>query len=138
MPRESKFRAWNKETKKMCDTLTLQQQMYHEYRSGYLAGGLKMAIKDYFEAEDCAKVYDHLIFMQYTGKKDDNNIEIYEEDIIKGYIERDMRIGIVIYREEFAIYQVKCGERCYNLGSMGILKVLGNKFENKELLEKVG
>ena len=83
-----------------------------------------------------------LILMQYTGLKDSNGKEIYEGDIVKieDYFGED-RIGKIIYDETWACYCFMQGDEKRHFKTSLDLEdyvniVIGNVYENPELLEK--
>lgn len=122
--REIKFRAWAKPFKEM--------NVINGFTS-YHKGNLTI-FKENEKSSTCMD-YD-IVLMQYTGLKDKNGKEIYESDIYrwKGHEVRDgkqirpERIGVVIFDiyEMFKLRNIIEGN--------GTLEVIGNIYENSELL----
>lgn len=87
--------------------------------------------------------------MLFTGKKDQKNVKIFEGDIVKWYGQTSYElefehITVVVWDEEWcgwALYSILDG--CHGSVPMGDhgahdgeLLILGNVYENKELLEE--
>ena len=124
-----KVRAWDKANKKMFQV------------TSYLAFDKKgdiMAIDDRPIAE--------FELMQYTGRRDKNLKEIYEKDIVKvwvydeeGNIFELLGIFEVFYDEELCMFSIKNKDGNWSPNSLGVFKqieVIGNVFENPELIDK--
>ncbi|GAH07878.1 unnamed protein product [marine sediment metagenome] len=90
--REIKFRAWNKESKKMGDGESLASWCLTELNNGIAMGLAGMHQERYDNRED---FHSHLEIMQYTGLKDSLNNEEYFGDIIQedGYSKRIIEDG---------------------------------------------
>jgi len=120
--REIKFRAWDKEKKKM------------RYPEVLVWGtdGLKVwrFFDEMIKLPELPPKQD-IILMQFTGLKDKDGKEIWEGDILgKGTAERyevDFQDGAFVIHTRF--YGVKC------LNEFAYLEVIGNIYENPELLK---
>lgn len=110
--REIKFRAWDKELKKWSDD------------------PLADAVKD-------IKFNTDYVWSQFTGKYDIHGTEIYEGDIVRFQRrEGEAFIGEIAYIEEYGAYFViHSGISDNQLYAFSQYEVIGNIFENQELLE---
>jgi len=121
--REIKFRAWDTEDKEMTyieDWYWYEEQLVHDVKEG-VANGL----------------YRKYQLMQYTGLKDKNGVEIYEGDIIKGMLTLE---GGDCYDFTDTVSYIAPEFLCDNnadfpLTQYETLEVIGNKFENPELVQ---
>ena len=92
------------------------------------------------QGEDWFLVEEDVELMQYTGLKDKNGIEIYEGDILKV----QNRNYIVLFKEGSFIGKNKDDGRVsepilyilMNYPTKNECKIVGNIYENKELLER--
>ena len=128
--REIKFRAWDKEGKKWLDISYLFLDSTGKV-IGYTVKGDTYTI-------------DKVELVEYTGLKDKNGKEIYEGDIVTGYTsyenDNDKREWTVnkpasIYWDEefcaFYPFYLNARWRC----DVVDIEVIGNRYENPELLE---
>ncbi len=114
--REIKFRAWDKENKKMFEPSELVQE--------------PNLVVGYLDSSGCPKTYDNIELMQFTGLQDKNGKDIYEEDIIK----RTSLINGQI-REIKEIVRWEIGFSFVGFPITSSYEIIGNVFENPELLE---
>ena len=123
--REIKFRAWDLKTKKM-----------HTAENINFCGRKTVTVQYNPVKKICL---DSAILMQYTDVKDKNGVEIYEGDIIRGHTGR-YKVDCVVRWSSG-----NCGfiavptitERtylCLNPGSTKSYEVIGNIYENPELV----
>lgn len=111
MGRKIKFRAWIKDEEKM---LQFHEIIFHEYTD----------IQEHFED-------DELIFMQFTGRTDANGVEIYEGDVFEG----EEHFYAQVYWCKKSLSWMADGEGLADFSGISI-KVIGNIYENPELLEQ--
>ena len=134
--REYKYRAWDKEYEKM----TYFDDEDYDYRPP-LVFRLDQVFKkdsnyDDYEDFEYNDITDSVELMQFTGLHDKNGKEIYEGDIVKSFFVDTDEAGNEIYK--YYIIEVKYDEvLCsYKIDKFMNLEVIGNIYENKELLNE--
>ena len=103
-----------------------------------------ITINSFYNYEDVYRFEDEEVkLMQYTGVKDKNGKEIYEGDIIKYKFPYDTRlkhISPVKFLETEASFGIKdrYGNEIplYTISANNYFEVIGNIYENKNLLEE--
>ena len=114
--REIKFRVWN---------------------------GRKMIGWDFIKHVYECSFLNNAKIMQYTGLKDKNGKEIYEGDIVRGYFNADdvedylwLRLTDEEKKQEWKLFEVEDIHFGYKEPVPEILEVIGNIYENPELLKE--
>ena len=122
--REIKFRAWLKEERKMVNVETL------------FIGINRLCFGNSKTEDLFFRDFEEVELMQYTGLKDKNGKEIYEGDIVVlNNVEND---NMCIVRYEHSRYRLEGWSLREDLSNVEdrFLEVVGNIYENKNLLEE--
>ncbi|WP_274662085.1 YopX family protein [Enterococcus lactis] len=128
------FRAWNKKTQSFID----YGDLVLDLRSGKIYAG------DIGLAESTFDVTDQIELMQSTGLKDKNGVEIFEGDIVQwgdtpDWEEKPIRVAVVKINPDIQFDSnvgiFEYGRFIYR-DTERFLTVLGNVYENSELLEE--
>lgn len=137
-----KFRAWYVLAEEMIDEILMisfvRKEIIGKFRDG--STSVPLTFEDKRNGED-------VILMQSTGLFDRNGKEIFEGDIVKRYrspffkAEWEYRIEIVIKEEARLLLGRKYGNNFWTIpfhspfAKSDLLEVIGNIYENQELLE---
>ena len=125
--REIKFRAWLKEDKKMANIETMD---FTDKSIQYLKRS--EIINAYILRREG---FDDVELMQYTGLKDKNGKEIYEGDIYH-VGDKNIRYLVVWFDSGFEGKQLRSTSYAGLKSWAKDIEILGNIYENPELLEK--
>lgn len=125
--REIKLRAWSKRRNKWVSPMT---------SFSFVTADLTTEFKD----------TEEIAYSQYTGLKDKDGKEIYEGDIVKfnpcapypldNNLEDGQMGTIVFFLSEFLVKPLNDDGPNFILNELGDWVVIGNIYENKELLDE--
>lgn len=125
-----KFRAWDKTHKKL------------GMIDAHMTDGLFQSVKIFDEDGDDWQESENFILMQSTGLKDKNGTEIFEGDVVvtDGWRRQVVTFGTQEVEEDFGSVRIYKGFNLYLGGGypnavMSTFEVIGNIYENPELLE---
>ena len=121
--REIKFRAYHKERKEIFEIASID---FKEKKAALSNGVIKLLNVDFKQFE----------LLQYTGAKDKNDKEIYEGDIVILNDTEEENRCVVKYK--YGSYILIDGDLREDLSNVEakFLEVVGNVYENKNLLEE--
>lgn len=121
--RKIKFRAWLPDAK-------IDAGMFYQ-EDQYLSSFLRRIYDRYIVTHPSYLIFDvEERLMQYTGLKDKNGKEIYEGDIVKGAWGVSQ---IIFFHGAWCYFGGGTTSRIYT--SIKTAEVIGNIYENKDLLE---
>ena len=129
--REIKFRAWVKRLNSNGEMIYKDFAITSGGDFCYERGG------SLYEKESISR-YDEVIPLQFTGLKDKNSKEIYEGDIVEDKsVGRIMEVSWCTRHMGFELLEPtdKNGGKIWEYESLSECEILGNIYENPELLD---
>jgi uncharacterized phage protein (TIGR01671 family) len=128
--RAIKFRAWHKQEKKMYEVTVIRFGVQHGMARGDLV--------DYVELDSKSRCYvvgDEIDLLQFIGLADRNEKEIYDGDILDAGV--GMPYQVIWDNDRFAWMGKPENGLCYlREMNMSLYEIVGNIYENKDLLKK--
>ena len=132
--KEIRFRAWEKDYKYM-NYKVMVGNVWNEENYQWVAPE-----RVDYECEPGWKHFDensNIELMQNTGLKDKNGMVIYEGDIVQTGWQGNEK-GVVVFDFESSTYCVDSGDGHMYFNHPESYEVIGNVYENSELLEDDG
>lgn len=131
MSRVNKYRAWNTEKKIMCYD---NEDGSAESWDGAYGSEVGM-INEYLNLPEHLKTYE---YMQYIGVKDKNGKEVYEKDIVR--IDGKLELFVVMCVCDTVRFGLQSIDELlyFEFGIGSRIEVVGNVYENADLLKEVG
>lgn len=122
-----KFRAWNKSTKVMYDDGDIVSIDFEKS---------EICVKTLFFGKFSYYDFNDIVLMHSTGFTDKDGKEIFEGDIVDS--EGGFTTGVVEFRSDLGMFVstlIKYNNFEQLCNAHGLVKVIGNIYENPELLE---
>ena len=135
-----KFRAWDKTTNQMRDCYGFNDMEQEVYVCSVADDEFNGRPKTVHALK---RSFDEVIVMQSTGLKDKNGVEIFEKDYLSWIsfeLQKEFKGEVVFFKGSFCMVII-LKEHDYKVplhdlsNSDGLMEVLGNIYENPELLE---
>ena len=135
--RDIKFRAWDKQTKRLFQVQTLQFYGANNTVDACWTNGVDFDGESTLGEPELNNLHN-LELMQYTGLKDKKGVEIYEGDVLFHPLQGRRKVYYP-YSERVASYglrDIDSGFGSTLQDSHAVWEVIGNVYENKELSEE--